>query len=656
MDVNIAELRRRVSALGVRSAKLQGVLATLTKRSGELTEDVAQAKARQSLHPEFKQMFNSLQLRSHERSVGTFERALSKLLNDVLPDEGKVRFIPSYKDSTTWLDINIENDGDLEDILEGNGGAVNNVVAAGLRFTALMRTRNRRFMVLDEPDCWIKEPEKNIALIRVIAQVSVQTGIQTIFISHFNDPKVFDGLVNVVKIVKDKDGTPQAQVVQPVVHQWKDDSQKGIRGIEVVNVGRHVNTFIPCFPGPTVIIGAHNLGKSTVVSRAMRAISYGFFDDSLIRHKTDEARVIVHLEDHVRVEAVRQRKKSPALVFRLYKGDNATPVQEARQARRNTVPDFVESALGISLVDDFDVQLNNQKLPVFLLNETAARRAQILSIGRESGHLKSLMKDYESLKADDDKTVKSGEAELVRITKELDHLSGVPGLAVLVTELAAKTERLQELALERERLSSLLARIDDSTARLARAQREAALLENLPALPVLTDTGRILQLAQRIEHSERILGAVKPPALPELPVLQDLTRANQLAAIIERAESLLSKVRVPDLPQLPELRDTATIVSLGKRIAGGEERLRILARAANPLPALPNLTDLAEINRVLLGLTGAESRVAEATKERETAAKEEGEADARFRAIKQEMGVCPLCDTHLEEHEHAHAH
>ena len=655
METNFNDLRRRVSALTVTSARLQGVAAAHSKRSIELTGLVGAAKARQSLLPEFKVMFNSLQLRAHDRSVGTFERALTKLLNDVLPDEGKIRFLPSYKDSTTWLDINIENDGDLEDILEGNGGAVNNVVATGLRFTALMRTRNRKFMVLDEPDCWIKEPEKNIALIRVIAQVSMQTGIQTIFVSHFNDPSVFEGLVNVVKLVKGADGNPQAQVVQPLVHQWKDNAQPGIRGIELTNVGRHVKTFIPCFPGPTVIIGTHNLGKSTAVSRALRAVSYGFFDDSLIRHKTDESRIVVHLENQVRVEAVRQRKKSPALVYRTYQGADDKPIQEARQARRNTVPDFVESALGISLVDDFDVQLNNQKLPVFLLNETAARRAQILSIGRESGHLKTLMKEYERMKAEDDATVKTGESELTRLKGDLERLKDLPQHAAAVESLKAKLEEMQTLTTRQELIGTLLGRVEAASARLEKAQREAAVLETLPALPVLGEAERVRQLAERIGHSERFLADAKVPALPQLPTVRDASRIQQLADIIERGETLLSKAVIPVLPQVPELRDTAVIVSLGKRITASEERLRILAKLPGTLPALPAVRDGAEIQRVLMNLVGAQTRLVTATQQAATVEAEEATAQAEFKAIKKEMGVCPLCDTHFEEHE-THAH
>ncbi|KWU17798.1 hypothetical protein [Burkholderia cenocepacia] len=654
METNLLDLRRRVGALTVTSARLQGVAAAHQKRSVELTAQVGAAKARQALHPEFKNMFNSLQLRAHDRSVGTFERALTKLLNDVLPDEGKIRFLPSYKDSTTWLDINIENDGDLEDILEGNGGAVNNVVATGLRFTALMRTRNRKFMVLDEPDCWIKEPEKNIALIRVIAQVSVQTGIQTIFVSHFNDPSVFEGLVNVVKLVKDADGNPQAQVVQPLVHQWTDDTQPGIRGIELTNVGRHVKTFIPCFPGPTVIIGTHNLGKSTAVSRALRAVSYGFFDDSLIRHKTDESRIVVHLENKVRVEAVRQRKKSPALMYRVYENSD-TASQEARQARRNTVPDFVESTLGISLVDDFDVQLNNQKLPVFLLNETAARRAQILSIGRESGHLKTLMKEYERMKSEDDAMVKTGESELARLTEDLNRLVDLPQYAGLVESLKLKLEHLETLSGQRELIGTLLGRIDEANTRLAKARQEAAVLDKLPSLPVLADADRIKRLADRIEHSEKFLANAEVPALPQVPRVQDASRAKQLADIIERGESLLGKLQVPTLPAVPVLKDTAIIVSLGKRITASESRLRILATLPESLPAVPVLRDGAEIQRILMALVGAQSRLATANEQARSAATEEHAAQEQLKTLKKEMGVCPLCDTHFEEHE-AHAH
>jgi DNA repair exonuclease SbcCD ATPase subunit len=73
------------------------------------------------------------------------------------------------------------------------------------------------------------------------------------------------------------------------------------------------------------------------------------------------------------------------------------------------------------------------------------------------------------------------------------------------------------------------------------------------------------------------------------------------------------------------------------------------------LPALPAVKDGAEIQRVLMNLVGAQTRLATATQQAATVEAEEATAQAEFKAIKKEMGVCPLCDTHFEEHE-AHAH
>src|SRR5690606_12576908 len=177
------------------------------------------------------------------------------------------------------------------------------------------------------------------------------------------------------------------------------------------NFRKHVNTVIPCFPGATAIVGDNNLGKSTAIVSALKAVAYGESDDSMIHHDAQEAQVIFHLEKGIRIEWVRSRKGARSVVYRVFEGSNPEPIHEGSPKSRNSAPDWIQDLMGVSRVDDLDIQVGNQKLPVFLLNESASRRAQILSLGRESGHLAALMKAYEDLKAQDGVTVKRGERE-----------------------------------------------------------------------------------------------------------------------------------------------------------------------------------------------------------------------------------------------------
>src|SRR5690606_17040382 len=204
------------------------------------------------------------------------------ILNDVLPEEGVIRLLTQYKSNATWLDIALEKNGNLEDVVDGNGGAVTNVISAGLRFAALTRTPNRRLMVLDEPDCWLMENRVS-AFARVISQVSAQTQTQTFFITHKN-PAYFEGHVNLVQFYADDEGKVKASALAPVVQEWTDDETPGIRALELIDFRRHEHTLVPCYPGATAYIGPNNLGKSTAIVSSFKAVAYGESNDTMIRH------------------------------------------------------------------------------------------------------------------------------------------------------------------------------------------------------------------------------------------------------------------------------------------------------------------------------------------------------------------------------------
>jgi hypothetical protein len=652
MTLSAPELRQRVQGTSLRAAQLNGIRAAQETRKAELLESVAAAKARQGLGDEVKRVFEALQTKAHERSVGTFDRLLTAILQDVMPEEGSIRLLPKYRDNTTWLDVALEKNGHLEDILDGNGGAVTNVVSAGLRFAALTRTKNRGLMVLDEPDCWIK-PERIPAFIRVLAQVAESAKVQTFFVSHFDKPESFAGLVNVVRLVRGADGNPSVDVDSIVKHHWESDDVPGIRAIELINFRAHVHTTIPCFPGATALVGDNNLGKSTAITSSLKAVAYGESDDSMVRHGCDEARVILHLEQGMRVEWIRSTKRSPSVMYRLFKGTEM--LHEGRPKSRNTAPDWVTEVLRITKPDELDIQIGNQKSPVFLLNETASRRAQILSLGRESGHHKTLMRMYEGIRTTDGETVKRGELELTRLVFNLDRMTPVPSLVERLDGLSAVANELADYLAKRERIAALLSRLEESTANLAAAEAEIVILAAVPELPVLADTATPKALADALERSQFLVDALKVPDMPELPALADTAKAKALLDAIVRGTAIVEQVQLPELPELPVLADTAAIAALGVRLTGSIAKLAAMD-ALPDMPALPTLADISGLHRAIESISATEGRVAAAAVELTTAVADETKARDEFESLKHALGVCPLCDSHLTSDGTAHVH
>lgn len=649
-------LRRRLADIERTSMRLQGVFDADSASLEETSKRVAAAKARQSLNDEVVTVIESLQQRSMGRSVGVFQNLLTSILHDVLPEEGNVRLIPEYKNNQTSLNIVLEKKpGRHEDILEGNGGAVTNVLSTGLRFAALARTKNRAMLVLDEPDCWLK-PTRVPAFLKVIADVSKQ-GFQTFFVTH-HDVSMVEGQVNVVEFTLDEvTGHVKATLQPPVVRDWAGPEEKGIRGIELVNFCRHTRTYVPCYPGATAFVGENNLGKSAGMSGALRAVAYGESSESQINHDADFAQVTYFLENNLRLVWTRYRDKSPAVIYRLYEGDCTTPVQEGRQPARGKAPDWVVELLGITRVDDLDIQLKSQKSPVFLLDESGPRQAKLLAIGKESSYHDTFLKRYEELKAQDRETVKSGEAAVMRLSYRLKAFENFPALLDAIAELYFDIDSVLESV---EQLVNLLTTIDTLPQLEAKAHMDglrAALLHELPATPALEDTSHLERLINDMDRHV-VWAQAQIPALPAAPAIEDVTELGALIQELTQHQIVVNAGELPTLPAVPELENTDELLKTGVTLANLQKEVARTAAVLDvpPLPAVPQIDDLLELEAQAVSLARLHR---EHLANEETLALAQSALDkvkAEYDALVEEMGgVCPLCSGSLTS-PHTHPH
>lgn len=615
--MNATNIRQRIQDARFQAGRLEGMRKAGAELSEQLNSDVSFAKGRMLLSEEVSRVFEAMQLRAHERSVGTLESLLTAVLHDVMPDEGEVRLLPTYKANTTHLDVSLQKDGGLEDIYDAQGGAVTNVVCTGLRFAALARTKNRRLMVLDEPDCWVK-PTLVPAFIRTIGEVSRMAGVQTLLISHHSSEFLDLSEFNVVQFDKDEVGKVFAKTTTQL-RDWESESQPGIRAIELFNVRRHEHTYVPCFPGATLFLGDNNLGKSTAIVGAFKMVAYGESDESVLRRGTEEARIVVHLENNRRVEWSRHLKRSPTVLYKLWEG--TTLVSEGRPKTRGEVPDWVTEALGISKVDDMDIQVGHQKNPVFLLNDSAPRRAQILSVGREASYLKELMRGYEDVKSRDREVIKQGELQLIRLKLRMGYLERLAPEIQRLELLQATSDAMAKVLESREQLENLIDKLNAVTAALATLEKESDALSQLPEVPVLVDNKELSLLTDTIERYSRVDSVATTPEVPLTPELEDLSELRRLGGLIASREAFVTTC--PDVP--------------------------------TAVPSLPDLLDVSELTKLIERLTAQGQAVnsAETMFSKETA--EAQSAEDALKTMKDEAGECPLCG-HAFESEEQHAH
>jgi hypothetical protein len=709
--VDIGRLERRYQGLQLRFAALQGQARELNERKTTLTRTISLAKARIEMAPDAVEAFKYLQERAHARSVGEFEELLSLFVQDVIPDTGRIHLELGHERGAASLDIMLDNAGDFESILEGNGGGLTNVVVTGLGYSALSRTNNRQLMVLDEPDCWLKSV--NVPnFTKVIAEVSnpqidedghYVPGCQTLMISH-NDATLMTKGAHIQDLSIEKDvyefarlhgvkvvevGTPSdcayvVWVARPGAkatievryrepgegddelnaltkgypylddvggaRAWTSDEEVGVRWIEVSNVRSHLHTRLELSSGLNVLTGKVNAGKSNLYFTSLRAMAYGESDDTMIRHGADTAVIRMGLEGGVVLEMVRSAKGSPKVLYRRYIGGKM--VNEGRPEKNGSVPEFITESLRVQRVDELDIQLRSQKSPVFLLNESPARRARLLSVGRESGLLQDLIAKHKAeLKRDRD-DVKRDEIELNLINRKLLALSPLAGMAALKDMMDATLEEAKQGA---ERIARLRATVTRLAPLVPLARLRAGLADQLAVdvrVPQLKDTRPLAELVVRMARTAPLARLPVPPAAPAAP---ELANTRGLAGLIDRlargthAAALCEAL--PQPPVAPALTDTASLAALVGRLQSN-----VLMRALGPYlpvaPTAPVVQDTSGLRRIGVTLSRCKQAVEAGNKEEQALLPELAAAEQALHQTQAEIGLCPVCSKPFGEHQH----
>jgi ABC-type thiamine transport system ATPase subunit len=139
-----------------------------------------------TIAPNVEQSLDQLSEQLFEQLVGGLEQKLTLALREVLEQPISLRADRGFSRGSVTIDFYIEREGHHEDIMRGQGGSVANILSVGLRMFALATldpAKHRRFLVLDEQDCWL-QPDIVPKLVKIIHDASRALGFQVILISH----------------------------------------------------------------------------------------------------------------------------------------------------------------------------------------------------------------------------------------------------------------------------------------------------------------------------------------------------------------------------------------------------------------------------------------------------------------------------------------
>ncbi len=180
------DIRRRADRLLDKRGDLVNKSRELAKRFGELNAYLGIAdQVSSALEQLSEQLFQQL--------LGIVQEKLTVAIQEILEQPICFKADADFKRGTATVEFRIERDGHSEDILRGQGGSVVNILSVGLRMfalTTLDETRHRRFLVLDEQDCWLR-PELVPRLVKIVHEAAQALGFQVLMISH-HDIELFE--------------------------------------------------------------------------------------------------------------------------------------------------------------------------------------------------------------------------------------------------------------------------------------------------------------------------------------------------------------------------------------------------------------------------------------------------------------------------------
>ncbi|MFK8770356.1 AAA family ATPase [Aeromonas caviae] len=624
------------------------LLASKAKQIGNITSNKEILIKRQDIQT----MLQDMQAASQSGSIDVFQGLTTEMLHDAMPDntDYSVKFDLYVSAGTPSLDIYLEKNiasGDgkdkklvvREEIIDGQGGSISNVIVSALRIISLARTSNRRFLMLDEPDCWLDQRYLK-TFSSVIKNISHEIGIQTIIVSH-KSSDYFSGGCRVIEVFKeDSDRSKPSQFrlladdsgnYEVAGEDEQDENRRdlnkkflmdgvGIRYIRLVNFMSFEDSTIELCDTVNVIVGTNNYGKS-ILRLALKAVSENRGKENHIRHGADSCTVEIGVENGAKIVWEYKRKGKSKTTYTYYPDENdQTKFLRDERGGRDQAPDYVQEALAIGAVDDFDIQLTHQKSPLFVLdpNVTSTKRAKILSLGKDSNTIQDMVTEFKKYMTEVKAETALQEQQLIEIDNKID----------FITSFEEVFDQFSDMQ-------------DDFDKAVARHSETAYLEEMLEKLSAINKTCAALSVVEGLKLPEDIT-----PSL-NINKISDLTGIARRIIDLDRKVALLTPIAGVSLPEAPTSK--ADDIKLIERLLAEDNKYIILSS----LPSLPEAPVL-KYDSEMFGKLNV--NIQEMNKLRKdvavTTAKVEGVNKERDALIEQMGGVCPLCNQSIHPHSH----
>jgi hypothetical protein len=434
-----------IEALTKRVYKLEGARQEMLNQKASLIIKAESATQVVDMHKAVVSRLDELQEKATQQSAGVYNELLTAIVHDVMQDvEQEIVLKTEVKNNKTQLYIGSNKNGQSEDIVDDRGGSINNLISAGLRFIAIVQSGNRRFVAMDEQDCWLEE-QLVPRFIEVLSKLSKEIGVQCVFISHHERDDIQEKCA--VVEIQHKQGKIEIKSIRaksedaPIEHkmggEWFEGT--GIRYIKLNNIMSHEDSTIPLSSSMTALVGGNDIGKSVVI-RAISALKDNAPKYSLISHTANEGSVRFGLEDGMELLwSIAKDKKGNKVTTPQYTLFNADgKIMKTETATAGSLPQWVDSILAMGSKGKLDSHIGHQKDPLFILNPviTPAQRAEMVDLGNEFHIVQKMFSIHnENVKAAR-REIKASNAEIALLNRRLEQLSALTNVNVSLESLS----------------------------------------------------------------------------------------------------------------------------------------------------------------------------------------------------------------------------
>jgi chromosome segregation ATPase len=644
-----ATLSARLKTIQSSAHMLEGRRTALIEQKASTILEIQTAQHYLDHKEEVLNFLNTLQESAQQKTKKMYEDLLTSLIREVLPHKkDRIVFETSIKNNKMSLEVNIETKGRTLNVVLDKGGTIQNIVSMGLRFITVARSRNRKIVLLDEADQWLKT--KYIPrFARIVKKLSEELSVQVIYISH-HSPDAFANHAKVVTLIE-KDGCIYCDD-SAAPNIGPDDI--GVRYVRLKNFKNHTDTFINLDKHVTVITGEGDIGKSSIIE-AFSIVMHNACRDAVVSNGV-KCNIELGIEESKTISFEYDLKKSQKTEYLLL-DENANPIKSSNDGRNKPV--WLDDYLATPMVGDFDIHISNQGNSNFILDNkySSQKRAEILALDNEAEQIQKIIKLHSEKSSMYQKSltilsrnlnaIKDGLAKLSTLSVAFDLIEDCNELDADVQERLIQIEKIKENG---SRLRKSLKRV-----KILRQVESVQLTEvNIDfekSKRIQTNIEQLTRLNKQISAYKLIEQVPKFEEVELLPLAKIRSAGVALRSALKMV-SLLEPIRNVQIVNTPELMpniDMSRIEELEKC----KKKVEVL-RQINDIPKFQDveLLETNRLNQFASQLKSSRGLVSDLTLQIKSSLDELEHVRGEIAVLQNEMGKCPLCESDFHSHTH----